>query len=72
MKIKILKATVCGKFVKAGEIIDASDGQAKVLIGMGKAEVHVEPAKAKPAKVEKAEKVKEAKAKPAKVKSKDS
>ena len=59
MKIKILKATVCGKFVQAGDIIEASDGQAKLLIGMGKAEIHVEAKK--PEKVEKVERVEKVK-----------
>lgn len=39
MKIRILKTTVANKqFVKAGEIIEVSEADAKLLIGINKAE----------------------------------
>jgi hypothetical protein len=39
MKIKILRNTVCGgSVVLAGTVVDASEADAKTLIGMGKAE----------------------------------
>lgn len=39
MKIKILIDTVCGRNdVSRGDIIEASDGDARILIGMKKAE----------------------------------
>ncbi len=74
MKIKILKSTRCaGEFVAAGDVIEVHADKAKNLVRMGKAEIHVEAVKEKPAKVEKAEKVEQVKAKPAKkAKAKDS
>lgn len=43
MKIRIIKTTVLeGRFVKAGEIVEASDAHANTLIGYGKAEAIVE------------------------------
>lgn len=51
MKIKILRTTVAdSKFVRAGEVVDVSDVDAKTLILMGKAVLadgimaHIEPA----------------------------
>ncbi len=45
MKIKIIKGTVCGgKNVKKDQVVDASETDAKILIGLGKA---IEPGKAK-------------------------
>jgi hypothetical protein len=39
MKIKIIKTTVANKqFVRAGEIIEVSEADAKLLIGINKAE----------------------------------
>lgn len=39
MKIKILRNTVCDRsVVMAGDVIDASEADAKTLISMGKAE----------------------------------
>lgn len=44
MKIKILKDTVAGgKRVQAGEVIEACDKDARILIGMSKAVLFVEP-----------------------------
>lgn len=50
MKIKILKTTVAAKgFVRAGEIVEVSDAEAKTLILLGKAVMdagklsHIEP-----------------------------
>jgi hypothetical protein len=50
MKIKILRTTVAdSKFVKAGEVVEVSDADAKTLILLGKAVLadgimaHVEP-----------------------------
>lgn len=41
MKIKILKNTILsGVYVKAGEIVDASDKDAAILIGYRKAEIY--------------------------------
>lgn len=41
MKIKILKNTIlAGVYVKAGEIVDASDKDAAILIGYRKAEAY--------------------------------
>lgn len=39
MKVKILRTTVADKqFVRAGEVYDLSDSEAKLLIQLGKAE----------------------------------
>lgn len=39
MKIKILKTTVAdSRFVKAGEVIDVPESEARLLVGIGKAE----------------------------------
>ena len=39
MKIKILKTTVAdNRFVKAGEVIDVLESEARLLVGVGKAE----------------------------------
>lgn len=38
MKIRIIRSTVCdGKVVEAGQVVEASDKSAEVLIKMGKA-----------------------------------
>lgn len=38
--IRILKNTVCGgQVVRSGQIVEASDTDAKILIGSGKAEI---------------------------------
>lgn len=43
MKIKILRNTVCdGKVVEVGEVIEASERAAQVLIALGKAERAIE------------------------------
>lgn len=58
MQIKILKTTVLdGRFVKAGEIVDASQSGAALLIGMNKAEAIIEadPPKVEPAPLTTAE-----------------
>jgi hypothetical protein len=40
MKIEILKTTVANKqFVRAGEIIEVSESDARLLVGMGKAQI---------------------------------
>lgn len=47
MKIQILKDTVAGgQLVRAGDVIEASAGDARLLIGMGKAVEASEPAAA--------------------------
>ena len=44
MKIKLLRNTVCGgRVVLAGEVVDASDRDAQILITIRKAEAFVEP-----------------------------
>jgi hypothetical protein len=55
MKIKMLKSTNCdGKRVKAGDVVDASDRQGRLLVNFKFAEVYSEPVKrpGRPKKVE--------------------
>ena len=55
MKIKIIKSTVCDlKKVYEGDVVAASDGDARLLIAAGKAIAYKAPAK-KPAAKKKAD-----------------